>query len=192
MAEAAGRIVAETGRLVLRRELPGDVEVWLEHMNTPEVMEHLGGVQTLEEVRAGFAKMAAAADAGEPTFYCVALKPDGPLVGKCGLARIETPAAPEELSGAVQAGWTLRPDYWGKGYAREAAHAALAMAFGRFGVARVYAQTSAGNVPSWKLMEKLGMKRRADLDYPDPDYPPKDNPTIVYAITQEEWQATLQ
>ena len=40
-----GRVVAETERLVLRRELPGDLAVWLEHMNTPEVMDMVGGVQ---------------------------------------------------------------------------------------------------------------------------------------------------
>ena len=38
-------------------------------------------------------------------------------------------------------------------------------------------------------MEKLGLSRRADLDYDDPKYPPEDNPTIVYAITRDEWLA---
>ena len=53
-------IVAETERLVLRREVEGDLAVWLEHMNTPEVMECTGGVQTAEQVAESFAKMAAA------------------------------------------------------------------------------------------------------------------------------------
>lgn len=182
-------IVAETTRLVLRREAPGDLAVWLEHMNTQAVMEKVGGVQSPAQVAEGFAKMAAAAEAGLPSFYFVALKADDTLIGKCGLAPIETAVAPDELRGAIQAGWTLRADCWGRGYAREAAEAALELAFARFALPSVYAQTSQRNEASWRLMERLGMTRRADLDYLDADYPPEDNPTMVYQLDAASWQA---
>ena len=181
-------IVAETARLVLRRELPGDLAVWLERMNTPEVMEKVGGVQSPDRVAEAFAKMAETAADGALPFVFVALKADGTLLGKCGLARIETPTAPEMLRDEVQIGWTLGADHWGHGYAREAAEAMLALAFGRFGLATVFAQTSERNLPSWRLMERLGMRRRADLDYPDADYPPEDNPTMVYQLDAGDWR----
>ncbi len=181
-------VVAETERLVLRRERPGDLAVWLEHMNTPQVMAMVGGVQSLEKVAEGFARMAAAADEGEVTFYFLARKTDGVLVGKGGLSRIDTACAPDELRAAVQVGWTLRADCWGQGYAREAGQAALRLAFERFALPRVYAQTSERNAASWGLMERLGMIRRADLDYPDPDYPPEDNPTMVYHLDASDWR----
>jgi RimJ/RimL family protein N-acetyltransferase len=152
-------------------------------------MECTGGVKTVDEVKDSFAKMAAAAEAGEPTFHFVALSPDGPPIGKCGLSPIDSPVAPDELKGAFQVGWSLRADCWGKGYAREAAQAAMVLAFERFGLTQLYSQTSERNAASWGLMERLGMRRRADLDYPDPEYPPEDNPTMVYAITRDEWQA---
>jgi len=180
-------IVATTERLILRREIDGDRAVWLEHMNTPEVTKMVGGVQTPESVAESFARMAAAE--GPLAFYLVALKADGTLIGKCGLSRIETEVAPDELKGAVQVGWTLRADRWGQGYAREAAEAALVLAFDRLGLPRVYAQTSQRNAASWRLMERLGMARRADLDYPDADYLPEDNPTMVYALERAAWQA---
>jgi RimJ/RimL family protein N-acetyltransferase len=180
-------IVLETERLVFRRELPGDLEVWLEHMNTPEVTEKVGGVQPPEKVAEGFAKMAAGAE-GALAFHFLARKTDGALLGKAGLSRIETAVAPDELKGAVQVGWTLRADCWGQGYAREAAQAALALAFERLGLPRVYAQTSERNTASWGLMERLGMERRADLDYPDADYPPEDNPTMVYWLDAARWR----
>src|SRR5687767_12659497 len=170
MADPCADIVAETERLVLRRERPGDLAVWLEHMNTPAVTEKVGGVQPPEKVAASFAKMAADAE-GPLAFYFLAHKMDGTLLGKAGLSRIETAVAPDELRGAVQVGWTLRADCWGQGYAREAAQAALSLAFERVGLPRVYAQTSERNTASWGLMERLGMERRADLDYPDADYP---------------------
>jgi RimJ/RimL family protein N-acetyltransferase len=186
-----GEIVAETERLVLRREQPGDLAVWLEHMNTPQVMAMVGGVQPVANVAEGIARMAAADAEGEVSFYFLARKADGTLVGKGGLSRIDTACAPDELRGAVQVGWTLRADCWGRGYAREAGQAALRMAFERFDLPRVYAQTSQRNTASWGLMERLGMARRADLDYPDPDYPPEDNPTMVFQLVASVWRARV-
>src|SRR6188768_2738887 len=184
-------IVAETERLVLRRELPGDLAVWLEHMNTPEVTAMVGGVQPPGNVAESFARMAAAAAEGLLSFYFLALKADNTLIGKGGLSRIDTAVAPDELKGAVQVGWTLRADCWGRGYAREAGEAALALAFERLALPRVYAQTSQRNTASWGLMERLGMARRADLDYPDADYPPEDNPTMVYQLDAPDWRARV-
>lgn len=181
-------IILETERLVFRRERPGDLEVWLEQMNTPEVAEKVGGVQSPEAVAESFAKMAADAEGGV-AFYFLARKTDGLLLGKAGLSRIETAVAPDELRGAVQIGWTLRADCWGRGYAREAAQAALSLAFERLGLPKVYAQTSERNTASWGLMKRLGMTRRADLDYPDADYPPEDNPTMVYSLDAADWRA---
>ena len=189
MADSQGDIVAETERLILRRERPGDLAVWLEHMNTPQVMEKVGGVQAVEKVAESFARMAAADARGEPPFLLVALKSDGTLVGKCGLAPIETAARPAALDGQQQVGWTLRSDYWGRGYATEAAGVVLTMAFERFALAAVFAQTSERNRGSWRVMERLGMVRLAELDYDDPDYPPEDNPTMVWGITREAWFA---
>jgi RimJ/RimL family protein N-acetyltransferase len=180
-------VVAETDRLVLRTEAEGDQAVWLARMNTPEVMAYLGGVQSAEKVAESFAKMRAAPPDG-PRFLLVALK-DGTLIGKCGLVAIDSPAAPDTLRGQLQVGWTLGADYWGRGYALEAAKAALAMAFGQHGAPVVYAQTSQRNLASWGLMEKLGMTRLAQLDYPDPDYPPEDNPTMVYGLDRADWLA---
>lgn len=182
-------IIATTERLVLRTEAEGDFEEWLAYMNTPEVLAFLGGVQSEEQVANSFARVREAHEAGKPAFYMVALKDCGTLIGRAGIATIDTAHAPQEMRGAIQAGWSIRPDHWGKGYAGEAARAGLARAFDRFDAPVVYAQTSERNVPSWRVMEKLGMTRMARLDYEDPDYPPDDNPTMVYRLMREEWQA---
>jgi RimJ/RimL family protein N-acetyltransferase len=187
MAELDPGIVAETERLVLRREVDGDRAVWLEHMNTTEVMDHLGGPRSPETVAEDFARMASDPDEGL-LFALVALKSDGTLIGKCGLATIDTDAAPAALRGGVQVGWTLRADYWGRGLAREAAQAALALAFERFGCATVYGQSSERNLPSCRLMERLGMLRRPELDYHDPEYDARDNPTVVYSLAEADWR----
>lgn len=189
MADPAPEIVAETARLVLRREVEGDRLVWLEHMNTPEVMEHLGGRQTIAQVAEAFDRMALTDGAGALPFVFVALKAEGTLIGKCGLARIENQAAPAALRGQVQVGWTLRADFWGQGYACEAAEATLMLGFERLGIVSLYAQTSERNVRSWRLMERLGMRRRAELDYVDPDFDACDNPTMVFSLDADTWRA---
>jgi RimJ/RimL family protein N-acetyltransferase len=181
-------IIAETARLVLRREIDGDQASWLAHINTPQVMACLGGPHSADKVAESFARMAAAHAAGGLPFALVARKRDGMLIGKCGLATITESAAPGELRGQPQVGWTLRADCWGQGYAREAAEAVLDLAFGHHALPVVYAQTSDSNVPSWRLIERLGMTRRVELDYTDPDYPPQDNPTKVYALDHTAWR----
>ena len=77
MVDIRPGVIAETARLVLRREQPGDLAVWLEHINTPEVMGRIGGVQTPEKVAESFAKMAASNAEDELPFVFVALKTDG-------------------------------------------------------------------------------------------------------------------
>ncbi|HSJ79289.1 MAG TPA: N-acetyltransferase, partial [Erythrobacter sp.] len=49
------------------------------------------------------------------------------------------------------------------------------------------ALTCEANRGSWKLMEKLGMERRCDLDFTDPAMLAADNPVIQYALTAVRW-----
>ena len=90
--------------------------------------------------------------------------------------------------GMMEVGWRLREDAWGKGYAKEAAIASLDMAFSRFGAEEVIALTVAGNSPSWGLMDRLGMRRREDLDFANDEFD-KENPVIiVYSIDADSWR----
>ena len=182
--------ILETLRLVLRRWQEGDLEAWLTHLNTPQVRAYLGGVDTADKVAEKFAKLETGWDTEGFSFLAVDRRDDGAFVGTCGMARIKTECAPDPLRGAVQIGWQFRADCWGRGYATEAAQAVLAMAFVRHDLPRVYAQTSQRNRASWRVMERLGMTRLAALDYPDTDYPPEDNPTMVYGLERAAWRAT--
>ena len=173
-------IILETDRLILRTEAPGDLTFWLEHMNTKDVLRYLGGPREPYEVEATFAKTAAAIARDGFRFWTLQLKEGGAPIGKAGLNRIETNAAPLALQGAVQIGWQVHPNYWRQGLAIEAARAIIDYGFTRLGMDKIYAQTSESNIASWRMMEKLGMQRMRELEYPDPDYPPTESPTIVY------------
>lgn len=181
-------VIARTDRLILRRWAPGDLEHWLTHLNTEEVTDHLGGIRPVEAATERFNAMCAEWDERGHSFLAVESLASGEFLGACGLTLINAPAAPSELQGAVQIGWIFRIEAWGKGYATEAARAAIALAFERCGIEQVYAQTTDRNPASRTIMEKLGMGRRLDLDYHDPDYPARDNPTIIYAIDNAGWR----
>ena len=180
-------IVAATERLVLREWRDGDADRFYAVMNHEPVMRWLGGVQTPMEWRAAYDRLIGYSRNYGHTFWIVERQVDGEMIGFCGLKRVNAPGA--SCTGDVEIGWRLREAAWGQGFAREAAIASFDLAFGHFAAPHVVALTVTGNCGSWGLMERLGMTRRADLDYIDPRFGPDLNPTIVYSIDAGDWSA---
>jgi len=174
----------DTPRLILRDWREDDWDEFWRVTNTEPVMRWLGGAANDATRAAARARLESyQADYGH-TFWVVERKEDGALLGFCGLKRSNQAGGPQ---GMMEAGWRLREDAWGHGYAKEAAAASLALAFDRFGADEVIALTVENNRASWGLMLRLGMERREDLDFASPDFDP-DNPCIIaYAITRERW-----
>ena len=183
-------IVVETKRLRLRDWAEGDADRFYAIMNTPAVMRWLGGVQTPETWDAALQRILGFQRDFGHTFWIVERKNDGELLGFCGLKRVNSPGT--NLTGEFEVGWRFREEAWGKGYAKEAAIAAIDLAFDRFAAPDLVAFTVAGNEGSWGLMERLGMARRADLDFTDQRFGPELNPTIVYRIGAEDWPAAKE
>lgn len=179
-------ICIETARMILRTEAPGDLEIWAQHMNTEQVTDHLGGPRPLLKIEANFARNAACQAQHGFSFWIMQHKINGDVIGNCGLKRVDNEHA--SMQGELEIGWSLRADYWRQGYAFEAAAACLDYAFRQLDASRIFAMTADRNEPSWRMMDKLGMQRREELDFIDPEYPAKDNPTIIYSIEQSAWQ----
>lgn len=78
--------------------------------------------------------------------------------------------------------WTLARPYWGRGYALEAARAALAHAFGPLGWHRVISLIDPDNHRSIRLAERLGERREGEVTV-------RGHCLSVYAIDRESWQA---
>lgn len=88
---------------------------------------------------------------------------DGTVVGDL-MVKIEDAWAQDEIADRardVQAelGWVLDPEYAGHGYATEAVREVLRLCFKDLGLRRVTAICFAGNEASWRLMERVGMRR---------------------------------
>jgi RimJ/RimL family protein N-acetyltransferase len=180
--------VIVTARLELRPIAPGDIDLQLRHLNTPAVMQHLGGVKTREMIAEKHARTQALWERDGFGFMMLWERETGDLVGHCGMKRVDNPLAPN--IGDHEIGWLVREDRWRRGYAREAMRAVVDWAFAQIGAPHLVALTCDANAPSWRLMEKLGTQRRGDLDFVDPAFPAHENPTIQYAITREQWEAT--
>lgn len=175
----------KTERLILRDWRECDWAPFWQATNTPAVMRWLGGVADEQtQVAAQERLLSYERDHGH-TFWVIERKVDGAILGFCGLKRCNQQGGP---IGAMEVGWRLREDAWGKGYAREAATASLNLAFDRFGAEEVVALTVNRNEGSWGLMKRLGMQRREDLDFACADFDAGDPLIIIYSINQDQWR----
>ncbi len=100
--------------------------------------------------------------------WVVELPGEVAFIGVVGLSHVRSavPVAP-----AVEAAWRLARPYWGKGYATEAARAAIDDGFGRLDLDEIVAFTVPANRRSWGVMERLGMTREPAEDFDHPSRP---------------------
>jgi RimJ/RimL family protein N-acetyltransferase len=89
-----------------------------------------------------------------------------------GFVGLSMPTFEAHFMPAVEIGWRLDRTYWGRGYATEAARAALADGFTRGGLKEVVSFTIPINLPSIRVMEKIGMRRDPIDDFDHPNLPP--------------------
>ena len=159
MAMAANAGVIETERLSLLYLAADDAPFILELVNQPSWLRFIGdkGVRTLDDARRYIAEGPQAMYARHGLgLYRVDLKPEGKPIGLCGLIRRDT-------LDDVDIGFAFLPDYWGRGYAHEAA--AATMAYGRtvLRLPRIVAIVSPDNQASIRLLEKLGLRYERNL-----------------------------
>ncbi|MBQ4812244.1 GNAT family N-acetyltransferase [Pseudoalteromonas luteoviolacea] len=158
-------IELKTKRLRLRQWYECDKTAFAAINADAEVMRYFPSVLTRHESDVLADKIARLIIENGYGFWALTLAADGAIKSEY--------AASEELIGFVglhwqtqinpdqpfmEIGWRLARKYWGKGYACEAAQAALQFAFEVLRLAEVYAFTALPNMPSQKLMTRLGMK----------------------------------
>ena len=117
---------------------------------------------------------------------------DGVVVGDLMLT-VEDGWAQAEVADrarGVQAelGWVIDPAHAGQGFATEAARALLRICFEDLGLRRVIAQCFADNVASWRLMEKLGMRRETHSVRESLHRSGEWLDGFAYAMLAEEWR----
>lgn len=174
-----------TERLLLRCWTREDRASFAAINRDPRVMEFLGEPLSRERsdkladwIEAGF-------EAHGFGFWAVEAPGVAPFVGIAGLS---IPRFKSSFMPAVEVGWRLDPAYWGRGYATEAAAAAIAHAFDVVRLDEVVAFTARGNVRSRRVMERIGMTHdaEADFDHPLVEAGSPLRPHVLYRIRRPQ------
>ncbi|MFP5318995.1 MAG: GNAT family N-acetyltransferase [Acidimicrobiia bacterium] len=150
--------------MVLRRWRESDLAPFAALNADPAVMEHFPALLSREESDRMAERMDAAIDERGFGFWAVEVKGGPAFIGFVGLCvpRFDAPFMP-----AVEIGWRLATPHWGRGYATEAAGAAVGFGFADVGLAQIVSFTTPANTRSQRVMERLGMRRdpRDDFDH---------------------------
>ena len=178
----------KTARLLLRCWREEDFAPFAAMNADPLTMRFMPSVLTADETRALMERLEEHHRLHGFGVWAVEAPGVAPFIGFTGLQRVsfDAPFLP-----AVEIGWRLAPAFWGKGYATEAAEAALRVGFERLNLGQIVSFTVQANKPSWSVMERLGMVRNPAEDFDHPRLP-AGHPLrrhILYRLEREQWQA---
>ncbi|MBS1957092.1 MAG: GNAT family N-acetyltransferase [Cyanobacteria bacterium SZAS-4] len=176
----------QTDRLLLRRWKDSDSPPFSAMNADPVVMRHFPKMLTSDESQALIEKIEKFFEKESFGLWAVELASNQNFIGFVGLWR---PTFDAHFTPCVEIGWRLAKEFWGQGYAPEAAKKVLEDGFERIGLDEIVAMTALPNKNSMRVMEKIGMT-----------YDPLDNfmhPSLVdghhlkehvlYRIQKSDW-----
>ena len=174
----------QTARLALRSFAPGDLDDLFAYISREDVVRYLyGGVKDRAESEQGlklWMSSTSLARAGERLVLAVVLVELNKVIGEVSLKCVSLEHRQAEI------GWVFNPDYHGQGFATEAAAAVLRLGFQEHNFHRILARCDARNMASYKVMERLGMRREAHFIHNE-FFKGEWGDELWYAILQSEW-----
>ena len=159
------KVVVETDRLLLRELMPADAAGMFALDSDPEVHRFLGNqpVQTLAQSQAIIEFVREQYRANGIGRWAVELRATGEFVGWAGLKLMQEP-----LNGHVgfhDVGYRLIRQFWGQGFATEAARASVAYGFDVLRLPALYATADMRNLASRAILAKVGLRQAGEFDY---------------------------
>lgn len=179
-------IQINTERLLLRQWKDSDRVPFAALNADPEVMRYFPGTQSRETSdRAVDMWRSDIAERGWGN-WVVEEKGIGAFVGFVGLS---APRHALPFTPCVEIGWRLAREHWKKGYATEAARAALRIGFDQLDLDEIVSFTSLLNLPSRAVMERIGMvNANEDFDHPALPEGHALRRHCLYRLTKGRWQ----
>ncbi|MGB8510671.1 MAG: GNAT family N-acetyltransferase [Pyrinomonadaceae bacterium] len=154
-------VILETERLALRHWTPADAEALFAFASVQEVMRYIGdgfAWADIERARSWIERVRVSYSMYGYGPWVVFERAGGEIIGSCGFSFL---LALTE----VDFGYVFARESWGRGFATEAAGAALRYGFKRFGFAEVTANTVRENYASRRVLEKIGFEYRGPRRY---------------------------
>lgn len=155
--------ILKTKRLGLRNWLPDDQDPFIELCQNPEVMEFFPSTLSKKETIGLIDRLQLHFEKHGYTYFAIDILETGAFIGFCGLL---IQAWQSEFTPCVDMGWRLKKSAWGKGYATEAAKACLEAAEHTFKLQEVFAFAPDLNIPSQKVMKKIGLEYVGNFQHP--------------------------
>ncbi len=147
-----------TTRLLLRAYRTADFDLFEANMRDPAATEFLTGVPDRRSAWRSFTSGAGLWVVQDAGWWAVELRDTKELVGWAG-------AFFRETSPHLELGWVMRPKFWRRGFATEAAKAALAHGVAKYDARKVIAHIASGNLASVKVSQNLGMRYEGDVPF---------------------------
>ncbi|MEH1789083.1 MAG: GNAT family protein [Nostoc sp.] len=149
-----------TKRLIIRRVAETDLLDFLAYHNHPDVLRYLPLEPITEEQAMSFLARQALVkigDEGGYIMFAIHHVGDAKMIGEVCISLLPKAQSQGEI------GWSLHPNYQGRGYATEAAQVLLNYGFAHHKLHRITSNCSPRNTASFRLMERLGMRREGHL-----------------------------
>jgi len=175
-----------TDRLLLRQWRADDREPFAALNADPETMRYFPAPPSRVESDALAERAHRQIEAEGWGLWAVEVAGGASFIGFVGLAR---PGFEEHFTPAVEVGWRLAREHWGRGYATEAGRAAVAFGFEELGLDEIVSFTSRLNEPSWRVMVRLGMSHDPADDFDHPRVPAGSplRPHVLYRLSRSAW-----
>ncbi|MBW4675464.1 MAG: GNAT family N-acetyltransferase [Desmonostoc geniculatum HA4340-LM1] len=177
-------MILETNRLLIREFLEADWQVVFGYQSDPLYLLYCDCNNRTENDVYEFVQMFINQQKEQPRTkfqLAVVLKEENLLIGNCGI-RVNNPQLRE-----ANIGYELNPEYWGQGYATEAAHAILNFGFEELKMHRIWSWCVTENIASVRVLEKIGMRREGHLQEKEL-IKGRWYDNFLYAIIEDQWK----
>lgn len=180
-------VTLKTKRLILRQWKEEDFAPFAALNADPVVMEYFPSLLNREESDRLAQLISDKIEQKGWGLWAAALIETGEFIGLIGIENVPFTAP---FTPAVEIGWRLAYNYWGKGYAVEGAKAALEYGFNTLNLPEIVAMTAAINNRSRRVMEKIGMHHdpKDDFDHPKPPEGHVLKRHVLYRLKKTEWE----
>ena len=165
----------ETDRLILRLWKREDLPLFAEMNRDERVMRYFPATLTEEQTESFYYRIQSEFERNGWGLYAVELKSNGMFIGYVGLHEIGFEA---DFIPGIEIGWRLSSDYHNRGFATEAETEVLKQAK-NMGLQRLYSFTAKLNVPSERVMQKIGMIKIGEFEHPNL---PTDSPLRTHVL----------
>ena len=164
----------ETTRLFIRPMNDNDIDSIFAMRGDPNIMRYIREPQLRREEAVSWTNLVSSRWREEKIGFCAVFeKASKKFIGWCGLWRLKE-------TGEIEVGYAVMKDFWGRGYASEAAEAFLSYGFERLNLEKIVAVAVPENAGSRRVMEKIGMR----FDYVGQFY---GNSLVHYSISREDF-----